>query len=249
MLWRLLVCCVIGEGKKMKRTVKTRKDRARMRWETRLTTPPVWYFVILCVGISFCVLAAVWPGNGLFVGLGSGIMASLTVALLVDAGNTGRKHTEDRRQFVRLQEDLKTACRLFPLTLGFFARTGAEEGAGPMDLSLEEAYIQAAETDPKGVERTLLDLAEKTGKLNGYADILSANPCFDEEYVKKLADLAFLCELIGKDFSQIQRARHVLADEIDRLKRAVCSLYPDMTVVYGPGRRAAEGRDRARRFL
>ena len=92
--------------------------------------------------------------------------------------------------------------------------------------------MRAAGSDPEGVERLLLDIAGKARDLIGYANILSANPCFDEQYMLHLADLAFACGLIGKDFSGIRRGWHMMTDEIDWIKRAVCRLYPDVSEAY-----------------
>ena len=51
--------------------------RWTLRLAGRLSVPPVWYEVILGIGIVFCVLATVCPENGLLIGLGSGTVASL----------------------------------------------------------------------------------------------------------------------------------------------------------------------------
>ena len=206
--------------------------RWTLRLAGRLSVPPVWYEVILGIGIVFCVLATVCPENGLLIGLGSGTVASLIVALLMDLGGTGRKNKSDRAQFARLQDDLKTACRMFPSTLGSFARAWNEDREKDVPLFLEEAYVRAAGSDPEGVERLLLDIAGKARDLIGYANILSANPCFDEEYMVHLADLAFVCGFIGKVFSGIRRGWHMLTEEIDWIKRTVCGLYPEVLEEY-----------------
>ena len=213
---------------------ENKKASRRTRPEEWLTTPLVWYGIILAAGAGFCLLAAVLRGNELLVGLGSGTIASLLVALLIDVGNTRRKDRNDREQFTRLQDELKTDCCLLPSTLTCFCPREMEEGQ-TFHLFVEEAYEMAAKEQRDAVAQTILNIGEKAEALIRYANILSANPYFDEAYMKNLSYLALICGMIGEDVRLLPREWECLQEQMEWLTQAVCALYPDLTGVYEAG--------------
>lgn len=220
----------------MKREIRrtSRWTGPSVRREKRLAAPFVWYGVTLAAGIGCCLLAVALRGNGLLAGLGSGIIASLLVALLIDAGSTRRRNRSDWEQFARLQDELKAHCYYFPSALMCFCPHDTEEER-TLHVSVEEAYEMAAEEQRDAVAQTVLNMGKKAEELNRYANILSANPYFDEAYMKRLAHLILMCGIIGEDVRLLPRERECLQEEMGWLKQAVCALYPDLGGVYEAG--------------
>ena len=218
-------------------------EKERLSWRTRaslnrglcLTTPPVWYAAILALGVVCCVLAHITGDDGLLVGLGSGTVASLLVALLIDVGNTRRKNQTDRDQFERLQGELRTVCRAFPLTLAFLGHIDQVEREESFHLDLAEAFVDAAAADQEGVSRAVMRITDVAEELCRYAHILSANPYFSEEYVKNLTDFVSICRVVGDGLLRMPQDRGPLETELRSICACVFTLFPDLIPLYKQG--------------
>ena len=180
-----------------------------------------------------------WWGN-LFLNVGYGTIASVVVTFLVDIGNTKRQQIQDKKEFDRLNAELKELCAELPSEMYIavyesFGYTNNEKRT--FEQWTKTLFVDGAidngvhEREIKNITQHIFEIKKAIAQLKRDSRIFGNNPYVNDEYEKKLNKLRSCASIVIRNSNEYNYT--VCSQKIaQQLKDSIIELYDDLTVDY-----------------
>lgn len=212
-----------------------------------ISTPIKWYVIGGVIGALDVALYFLFDCSTklstFLISIGTGLIASVVIAFLIDIGNTKRNKEKDKTVFDKRNEELYSRCKAFPeLMCSDLLAIGMQTGGIPTSLSFcrgleilcfDRNVLHKNEVDSwlKIIRSTY---ANRFGKIDEVItenmklqDVYPDNPFLGEEYIYELKGAKCGVEQIIEELENIELFRN-----LDIVPRAHYLFYESMLALF-----------------